>query len=59
MQNLVAKSWKLTELLAVKFTVLKTTVALQLQHCNTCVILPINSLCHNEIIVNKNHGTFD
>jgi len=24
MQNLVAKSWKLTELLAVKFTVLKT-----------------------------------
>jgi len=29
------------------------------QHCKICVIVPVNSLRHDDVIINKKHGTFD
>ena len=50
-QNFVRKFYKLMESLIVKFLVMKpavSSIAL-----NTCVILPVNTLHHNDVIVNK------
>ena len=55
-QNFVRKIWKLIQLLIVEFLAQKNS---NVQHCNTCVILPVNTLRHNDVIINKNHGIFE
>jgi len=51
-QNFIGKVLKFTELLLIKVWVLKTAIS-------STAILPVDTLRHNNVIVNKNHGAFD